>query len=407
MNTANYRQIFSNVSFRRYWLGFAFSFLGDTITRVSLTWYVWETTQSSQALGLLSFFYLAPVVVGGFMAGWLLDRYDRRKVMLIDSLIRGIVVGSVPVLYALGRLELWYIYIVVGIYGFLFMITVAGGPSLVPSLVPKEQLSTANALEVIGFTTSNVIAPPLAGFLIPILDAPNLLVFDAITYFAFALALAGVSYHADASDAAKGGAKGGETSMGLRDAVQLVLKNPILRTITIMYMVGNVAGGAMFVWLPIFADQTLNGGSQLFGILLGFSAIGQVSSSVLAGMVTPPLALGTMIPLFQALSGTVALALLFKLTPIAAIALLISGFFDAPLTIWAQTLRMKIIPPELRGRTFALLRTLMLGAIPLGGLLGGWLLPLLGMSAMIGLSSVTVITSALFGSRVKALREAS
>ena len=403
MNAGNYRQIFRNVSFRRYWLGFAFSFMGDTITRVSLTWYVWETTQSERALGLLSFFYLGPVVVGGFVAGWLLDRFDRRKVMLTDSLVRGVVVALVPVLYALGRLELWHIYAVVSVYGFLFMIAAAGGPSILPSLVPEEQLSTANALEVLGFTLSSVIAPPLAGFLIPRFGAPNLLILDAVTYFTFALALLGVSYHPEAPVPERSG----ETSLRLRDAVQLVVKNPILRTITLLYMASNIAGGASFVWLPVFADKTLGGGSELYGTLLGFSAFGQVSSSILAGMVTLPLPLGSLILLFQALTGLTLLSLLTNQIPVVIAGLLFSGFFDAPLTIWAQTIRMKLIPPELRGRTFALLRTLMLAALPAGGLLGGWLLPIVGMAAMIGFSASLNILAPLLGSQVKALRKAS
>lgn len=399
----NYRQIFRNVSFRRYWLGFAFSFMGDTITRVALTWFVWESTQSEAALGWLSFFYLAPVVVGGFVAGWLLDRFDRRKVMLIDSIFRGLVVLVIPVLYGLGLLETWHIYAVVSVYGLLFMIAAAGGPSILPSLVPEEQLSTANALEMLGFTLSSVVAPPLAGFLIPYLGAPTLLIFDAFTYFAFALALAGVSYRPQAAQEEKEN----EALFRTSDAVKLVVSNPVLRSITLMYMAANIAGGAAFVWLPVFADKTLGGGSALYGILLGFSATGQVVASVLAGMLTPPLALGSMIILFQFLVGGTLLSLLTFHIPIVAAGLLISGFFEAPLTIWAQTVRMKIIPAELRGRTFALLRTLMIGALPLGGLIGGAVLPLVGMTAMIGLSSTVHILSALFGSQVKELRKAT
>jgi MFS family permease len=87
----------------------------------------------------------------------------------------------------------------------------------------------------------------------------------------------------------------------------------------------------------------------------------------------------------------------------AGLALL--GLFSAPLTIWAQTLRMQVIPEALRGRTFALLRTLMQGANPIGGMMAGWLLPLLGMSAMIGLSALLIGAPGLVGHGVKELRE--
>jgi hypothetical protein len=98
------------------------------------------------------------------------------------------------------------------------------------------------------------------------------------------------------------------------------------------------------------------------------------------------------------------LLLLGQNTGWAIFSLSLFGFFHAPLTIWAQTLRMQIIPEALRGRTFALLRTLMQGTNPVGGVLAGFLLPILGIPAMIGLSAMLIGVPGLFGYRVKDLR---
>jgi MFS family permease len=117
------------------------------------------------------------------------------------------------------------------------------------------------------------------------------------------------------------------------------------------------------------------------------------------------LSLGTLICLAQLLSGTVLLILLpVRTVWSAAIALTFFGVFSAPLTIWAQTLRMRIIPPHLRGRTFALLRTMMQGGTPFGGAGAGFLLPVLGIPTMIALSAIVVGLPGLAGLRVKALR---
>ena len=134
----NYRLIFQQRSFRLFWLGFTFSVLGDALTRIALTWYVYERTKSAEALGWLAFWYTAPVVVGGLAAGWLLDRFDRRKVMVVDNVIRGIAVACLPMLHALGLLAMWHVYVVAGIYGLLMMIALAGSPSLIPSLVKAD-----------------------------------------------------------------------------------------------------------------------------------------------------------------------------------------------------------------------------------------------------------------------------
>jgi len=101
-----YGAVFRNASFRIFWSGFAFSSVGDSMTRVALIWFVYQSTGSAKALGLLSVCYTGPILVGGMVAGSLLDRFDRRKVMIADNLIRGTAVASIPILHALGRLEL-------------------------------------------------------------------------------------------------------------------------------------------------------------------------------------------------------------------------------------------------------------------------------------------------------------
>jgi MFS family permease len=396
-----YRQVFQFKSFRMFWLGFTFSTLGDTMTRVALTWFVYETTNSARALGFLTLFYTGPVILGGLSAGWLLDRFDRRKVMLVDNLFRGGVVMLVPLLYATGQLALWHVYAVAAIYGGLMMIPLAGGPALVPDLVSKRHLATANALETLAFTLTGVIGPPVAGVLIARIGAPNVVIFDAATYFAFALALTGIRPVRQESSPSTVT----NQSYHLKDAVRLLYGNTILLSTTTMFMVFNLGFGLILVWLPIYADRVLNGGPELYGLLLGFVAIGEVLSSILAGGLIFALTLGTLICLVQFLAGVaLGLLLLSQNMGWVVFSLILFGLFHAPLTIWAQTLRMQIIPEALRGRTFALLRTLMQGTIPVGGILAGFLLPILGIPAMIGLSTVLIGIPGLFGYQVKDLR---
>ncbi|RIK43263.1 MAG: hypothetical protein DCC55_06155 [Chloroflexi bacterium] len=87
-----------------------------------------------------------------------------------------------------------------------------------------------------------------------------------------------------------------------------------------------------------------------------------------------------------------------------AIGLALFGTFSAPLTIWAQTLRMRIIPAELRGRTFALLRMLMQSGNPIGGAVAGGLLPLLGMAGTVALSALLVGGPGIVGYSSNVLR---
>ncbi len=397
-----YRDIFQFASFRWFWLGFTFSAVGDAMTRIALIWFVYQSTGSAQAVGWLLLCYTGPVVFGGLFAGSLLDHFDRRMVMLLDTTFRGAVVASIPLLYIFGHLALWHIYLVAIVYGCLMMITLAGGPSLIPSLVPQDRLATANALETLSYTLSGVIGPPVAGLLIARFGAPSVLLIDALSYATFALALTRI--HANVEPITQG--QGSVKTYRLIDAVSLLLKNNVLLSTTLMFMTFNVGEGFLSVWLPIFSDRVLRGGPELYGVLLGALAVGETVGSVLAGSVVLPLSLGTLICLTQVLSGvSLCLVLLGPNTWSAAPGLTLLGLFSAPLTIWAQTLRMQIIPEQLRGRTFALLRTLMQSSGPLASAGAGALLSILGIPAMIGLSAFLIGAPGLLGFGVKQLRQ--
>jgi MFS family permease len=174
-----------------------------------------------------------------------------------------------------------------------------------------------------------------------------------------------------------------------------------------MFMAFNVGLGALTVFLPLVSDRIAPGSSKIFGALLGALALGEVLSAWLAGSLHLKMGLGARLALAQILSG-LSLALLIVETTFWAVAsgLFLLGVFSAPLTIWAQTLRMQIIPNEMRGRTFALLRTLMQGATPLGGALAGFLLPVTGVQMMIGLSSLVIGGPGLAGTQIKELMQA-
>ncbi|HEY8292694.1 MAG TPA: MFS transporter [Thermomicrobiales bacterium] len=403
MTFDRYRQVFANRSFRTFWSGFSFSVLGDGMTRVALIWFVYSTTGSARAVGGLLLCYTGPIIVGGLMAGMLLDRFDRRQVMIADNVTRGAVIGLIPLLHALGRLALWHAYVVAGVYGLLMMISLAGGPSLVPSLIAGEQLATANALEMLSFTLGGVIGPPLAGALIPVIGAPNVVIVDVCSYVLFALALSRVQL-APRPVTAKPAA--GE-AYHLGHAVRLLLGSRILLSTTAMFLCFNIGRGMLLLWLPILADRALGGGAALYGILLGAEAVGEVVSSLLAGGVTFRLPLGALICLAQCSAGVVILIILpIRTVWSAMIALALFGMSSAPLTIWAQTLRMRIIPEGLRGRAFALLRTLMQSGTPIGGALGGLLLPVVGIPVMIVLSACIVGAPGLVGLQVRELRGA-
>ena len=84
-----YADLLRDPPFRRFWAGLLVSATGDELTKVALVWFVYEQTGSAAALGILMLCLTGPIVIGGFVAGWLLDRFDRRLVMTVDNVVRG------------------------------------------------------------------------------------------------------------------------------------------------------------------------------------------------------------------------------------------------------------------------------------------------------------------------------
>ncbi len=394
-----YADLLRDPPFRRFWAGLLVSATGDELTKVALVWFVYERTGSAEALGILMLCLTGPIVIGGFVAGWLLDRFDRRLVMTVDNLVRGLALAAVPALHLLGWLEVWHVYVTASVYGLLLMISLAGTPTMILALAPKERLATANALETLAYSLAGVAGPVLAGLLITGIGAPATVMLDVVSYALFALILFRLKLSLPAP------VKRAAAPIG--DAVRLLFGNPILIATTFMFLVYNIGTGSVPVWLPLHVEQTLGGGPELYGTLLGIISIGQIGATLAVGQLGGRVRLGLGIALAQMLAGLVLLLVILAPDAILTGAVFLAwGIAAAPLTPWAQTLRMAIIPEAMRGRAFALLRMLMQSGRPIGGALAGFLLPAIGIAATVGLVGAMTVAGGIAGLLTRPLREA-
>jgi MFS family permease len=367
-----YLQVLRRRRFGVLWAGATASILGDGMTLVALTWLVLERTGSPLLVGLLAFAFTAPVVVGGLAAGLLLDRFDKRTVLMADTAARAVVTASVPLLAVLDALPVWWLFVVAAVYGLLKMIPLAGVPAVIPALVDEDDLTTANALESISFGIGGIGGPALAGVLIAAIGAPAVVAVDALSYAVFLLCLAAIPrMPPDAVDAAAAGA----SRRGIGPAIELVVSAPAILATTLMFMAFNIGEGIFVVLVPVYVVEVLGRDATAYGALLAAFSVGLLVGSAIVGAVPTPVRLGRAIAIGQLASGILLAAYLLEPGYLAALAIgAVFGAAASPLTIWAQTIRMQLIPPELRGRVFALLRTMMQSTPPLGALLAGILL---------------------------------
>lgn len=395
------RVLASPSRFGAFWAMFSLSVLGDAITRTALIWYVLDQTSSPVALGWLSFWLTAPVVAGGLMAGWLLDRFDRRGIMALDSMIKAGIVASLPALAAVGVLQLWYVYVIAASLGFLMMIPLAGVPSLLTTMVAEEELNAANSLETIGYTMGGVAGPPIAGLLIAFVGPLEALYVDAATYLAFALATMRCRVRDETVSNIQ------QSGVSLVAAARVILRDSVLLGTTVMYLMFNIGTGALLVVVPVLTETVLRGGPEVYGALLACLAVGELAGSVAAGNFRLPIPEGMAICLTAILSGMgIAVAAFGGGIAGAGIGISLYGAFSAPLTIWGQTLRMKIIPSGYHGRCFAIMRTLMQSGNPAGGLSAGFLLPLSGPRIVLYSVALLTVLIGVFGLSDSRLRAA-
>ncbi|MEV0162382.1 MFS transporter [Nonomuraea fuscirosea] len=415
---AGYRRALSRRDFRVLWLGSSVSLVGDGMTFVALTWLVLSQPDGVRRLGLLTVCHTLPVFVGGLLAGPVLDRFDKRHVLAVDSVVRGGAMASIPVVSLVGEVPPAMPFVVAAVYGLFRMVPLAGFPAAIPDLVPERDRDAANALESLSFSLSGMIGPALGGVLIAGFGGEAVLAFDALSYALFAVAALtvrrplvvrrpasvrppfavrrpSVVRRPLAPQASPATEPPGEAATEpsaeavpepARGTLMTLLRDRVLVATTLAFMAFNIAVGMLLVTGPWLAKTQLQGGPQALGLLLAALAAGELAGAAVAGARTPRARPLRAIAGVQLVAAAGFLALLTAPLTITVLAgFLVIGMFSAPMTIWAQSLRMARIPAPLRGRGFAVLRTLMQATPPIGAAIVTPLLAagLLGPAALV------------------------
>jgi MFS family permease len=339
---------------------------GDSASWVALV--ALSLGSAHASLPVLVALYTAPVAVGGLGAGWALDRFDRRYLMIADSLLRGAAFASIPLVAVFGGLGAGQLYAVAIVYGLLKMIGLAGFPALIPSLVSDNQIDQANALEGVTFGLAMLVGAGLAGLAVATIGPAPVVAVDALSYLVMAACLWSV-HGLSSPDRRRAPARTpvpGTSSF--RAVVRLAATNPVLRDTTIMFALFNVGEGALLVFLPHRASE-LGMGSGGYGFLVAATTAGQLLAAGLLARHTWKAPLRASIVIAQITAAMLVLLLTIHSTAVTVAALVAMGICTAPMTAWAQSLRMRLAPPDAHGRLFALLRTAMQATPPAGAAL--------------------------------------
>lgn len=169
-------------AFMLVWAGQFVSLLGTAMTQFALAIWAWELTGQATALALVAFFNFAPAVILSPLAGALVDRWNRKLVMMLSDLGAGVATIAVFLLYISGNLQIWHLYIAGAFTGVFQSFQFPAYSAAISMMIPKEQYARADALLGLAQSFSTIFAPILAGILLTVVGIGGIMLNDIVTF---------------------------------------------------------------------------------------------------------------------------------------------------------------------------------------------------------------------------------
>ncbi|MGO0062260.1 MFS transporter [Brevibacillus fluminis] len=390
--------LWKQASFRWYYFGLLLSGLGDQFGWMGLTWYMMNKTGSSVAMGSVIFAYTVPGLISGLLAGVLLDRFDRRKLMIADNVLRGLLFLLLVLFLASDRVWIGWVYLTVVCAGMLSPISTHGASVLLPQFVADKSLLTrANSLMEAQWQIVYLGGPALAGVLIAWVGESAVLLIDGCSFFICAfcfwkLRLQPVEKDVkEMTEEKKGGSKLGLLLEDLKTGYVYMGTNRMLLVLIFVTLFFNMAYGPIEVALPLFANQSA-GGSASLGLLWSAFAAGSLAGTLVFSLINWRFSLGATLSGIIVLWGITTLPLAFAPSLWIAVAVMaVAGFCYAPYGALYRTFLQRSVPNHLLGRVFTSIRTVTGVGMPLGAAVSGFLIPVTEVSGLFGLSAVACL----------------
>jgi MFS family permease len=378
-------------AFRLLMLGTLASSSAFWMYQVAVGWLALQMTDSPFFVGMAGFAGGIPLLLISLPAGVIIDRYDRRVVLMLAQVGVLTVSALFAVLVGTDIIEPWSMLVLVATYGTVMSFIFPTRTAIVPSLVERRDLANAIALNAAGQNATRVIGPSLAGVLIGVLDLPATFAFAAVLQ-AFAL-LATSRLPSIASEvAARGISMWASLTVGLR----IVAQSPHLMALIILALAPTVLVMPYINLMPVFARDELGMGSSGLGILLASTGLGTVAGSLSVARAGRGV-IHRGVQLTTAVAFAVAV-LLFAMTPLllpAVLLLFLAGWTSAAFMALNQTALQLSVDDDVRGRVISIY-LLTWGVLPFGQLLVGALANTLGTPLALAASCAAALACIAF-----------
>lgn len=392
---------FRNRDFRALWIGQLLSQIGDNFVIVAILLVINTLTDSPLALGVLAVVATLPQLFLGLIGGVFVDRLDRKLVMIVSDILRGLAV--LALLFVQRADQLYILYIVSFVMATVGVFFSPARNAVIPNIVSGEILLTVNALMQANQIIAVILGASIAGLVVGWLGPASAFVFDSLTFAFSAAAIATMTIPPVNSNS--GQTNGRVIWNQLVEGLLFIRHSSSLLHVMITTAVATLGFGAIMVLGIIYLNEVLGMGAEGFGFLYAFQGLGVVIGGVVIGRFTSKVRTNRVVGGCMVILGLAIIAFaVVPSYPLVLVAVAIIGLSIVSARAALATLTQSLVPDEKRGRVESAV-TMVIGAstsasMVLSGLFGD----LIGVQAVFIAAGVITIVAGVAASYT--LREA-
>ena len=346
---------------------------------MALAWLIHVRFADPFYLGLRAFASDAPLITFMLVGGAVADRVDRRRILLTSQILQMLFAATLGILYALGRLGIVPILLIAFFTGLAQSQSAPTYQAVLTSLVPPRQIPNAVALNSLQFNLSRAIGPVIAGLLLAKWGTGPCFAVNALSFLAVIVALWRIELPPPAP------AKKETLGESLRAGLRHVWESPVLSVLTALGLAGSFLAFPLMTYLPVIAGDVLKTGAEGYSLLLSSFGVGAIGGALATAQRGHVPGRGRLMLATLALYGVTALAAVAATRQILSMALLfVAGWSLVTAFSTLNSLVQENAPDALRGRVLSIYGLAFRGGMPLGSLVAGVLVRVLGAPLVLG-----------------------
>ena len=377
--------------FRILWLGAFTSTIGTWMQKIAQSWLVLSLTGSAWYLGLDSFLGELPILLFTLVGGVIADRHNRRLLLISSQVVQLSSAALLAGLVWFDVVRIWHVLLLSCLTG---LAQAFGGPayqSLVPSLVPKQDLPNAIALNSIQFNLSRVIGPVLAGLALASVGIAACFGLNALSFLAVIAALSILRVPHVRPPSPK------PMLTEMQGGLRYVRNDPTLVSLIIVAAASTFLGLPMQTFMPVLAQQVFGEGVDTYSRMMSFSGAGAVTGALVVAWLGRFDGMGRVLLVLQAVFSLLVIAIAWSRSmPLTYLLLFAAGVSTIITTSLVTSLVQLVAPDHMRGRVLSIYMVAFRGGMPLGSLVSGALVSRVGLPLVLTVNGALLCLAAMY-----------